>query len=93
MNAFLQESTLSSFLNIPLDTLCIYKHKCACITYITLFKNTGMNTCYRDFLVLQWLRIHTSTAEGSGLIPGQETEIPHVVWCGQKIFFFNAHAT
>ena len=70
MNAFLQESTLSSFLNIPLDTLCIYKHTCACTTYITLFKNTGMNTCYRDllatgtylltyFLVVQWLRIHT----------------------------------
>ena len=54
-------------------------------------------TSYRDlltyFLVVQWLRIHTSTAEGSGLIPGQETKIPHVVWCGQKIFFFNAHAT
>ena len=25
-----------------------------------------------------------ANAGGTGLIPGQDTKIPHVVWCGQK---------
>ena len=36
------------------------------------------------FLVVQWLRLHASTAEGLGSIPGQGTKIPHAVWYGQK---------
>ena len=35
-------------------------------------------------LVVQWLRLHASTAEGLGSIPGQGTKIPHAVWYGQK---------
>ena len=34
--------------------------------------------------VVQWLRLHASTAEGLGSIPGQGTKIPHAVWYGQK---------
>ena len=36
----------------------------------------------RTSLVVQWLRLHTATAEGIGSIPGQVTKIPmcHVVW-------------
>ena len=28
--------------------------------------------------MVQWLRLHASTAGGMGSIPGQEIEIPHV---------------
>ena len=34
-------------------------------------------------LVVQWLRLCASNAEGS--IPGQRTKIPHAARCGQKI--------
>ena len=37
-----------------------------------------------NFLVAQWLGFHVLTAESPGLIPGQGTKIPQVVWCGQK---------
>jgi len=36
-------------------------------------------------LVVQWLRFRASNAGGTGLIPGQGTEIPHAVKHGQKI--------
>ena len=36
------------------------------------------------FLVVKWLRIHASTAGGVGLIPGQETNIPHAPRLGKK---------
>ena len=35
-------------------------------------------------LVVQWLRLRTSTAEGTSLILGQGTGIPQAVWCDQK---------
>ena len=36
---------------------------------------------YWTFLVVQWLRLCTCTAGATGLIPGQETDLPcHVVW-------------
>ena len=34
--------------------------------------------------VVQWLRLHASTAGGMGSIPGLGTKIPHAAWCGQK---------
>ena len=34
--------------------------------------------------MVQWLRLHTSTAGGAGSIPGWETKIPNAVQCGQK---------
>ena len=30
-----------------------------------------------DSLAAQWVRLHVSTAEGMGLIPGSGTKIPH----------------
>ena len=33
----------------------------------------------RTSLVVQWLRILLANARDAGLIPGQETKIPHVV--------------
>ena len=30
--------------------------------------------------MVQWLRFHASSAEGSGLIPGQGTKMPHATW-------------
>ena len=35
-------------------------------------------------LVVQWLRLCTSTAWGTGSIPGQGTKIPRAMWHGQK---------
>ena len=35
-------------------------------------------------LVVQWLRLRTSTAGGVGLIPGGRTKIPHALWCAAK---------
>ena len=34
--------------------------------------------------MVQWLRLHASTAEGTGLIPGQGTKILYSLSCGQK---------
>ena len=36
------------------------------------------------FLVVQWLRLPTSNAGGTVLIPGWETKTPDTVGCGQK---------
>ena len=36
------------------------------------------------FLAVQWLRLCTSTAGVTGLIPGQGTKIPHAVQCSWK---------
>ena len=41
-------------------------------------------TMRRTSLAVQWLGLCTSTAEGMGSIPGQGTEIPHAVQCGQE---------
>ena len=35
-------------------------------------------------LEVQWLGLHTSTAEGMGLIPGWGAKIPQGRWQGQK---------
>ena len=35
-------------------------------------------------LAVQWLRLHTSTAVGTGLIPGWGTKIPHAMRHGPK---------
>ena len=42
---------------------------------------------YGSSLAVQWLRLHTSTAEGTGSIPGQGTRIPHASWLGKKKIF------
>ena len=34
--------------------------------------------------MVQWLGLHTFTAEGPRLIPGQGTKMPQVTWCSQK---------
>ena len=35
-------------------------------------------------LVVQWEGLCTSTAGGKGLVPGQGTEIPQIMWYSQK---------
>ena len=35
-------------------------------------------------VLVQWLGLQASTAEGTGLIPGWGTKIPHATWHGQK---------
>ena len=39
----------------------------------------------RISLVVQWLKLQASNAEGTGSIPGRGTKIPHATWHGQKI--------
>ena len=38
-----------------------------------------------DFLLVKWLRLHTSNAGSVGLIPGQGTKILDAVQCSQKV--------
>ena len=38
-----------------------------------------------NFLVVQWLRLHTLTAKGAGSIPDQGAKILQAVWHDQKI--------
>ena len=35
-------------------------------------------------LAVQWLRLCASTAGGTGLIPGQGSEVPHATQCRHK---------
>ena len=35
-------------------------------------------------LAVQWLRLHASTAGGTGSTPGWETKIQHASWYGKK---------
>ena len=39
---------------------------------------------YGAFLVVEWLKLHASTAGGSGSIPGQGTKIPYAAQHNQK---------
>jgi len=39
----------------------------------------------RTSLVVQWLRLCPSNAEGVGSIPGRGTKIPNGTWCSQKL--------
>ena len=41
----------------------------------------------RTSLVVQWLRLHASTARGTGSIPGRGTRIRHVEQHGQKYIY------
>ena len=40
---------------------------------------------YRTSPVVQWLRLHASTAGAMSSIPRWRTKIPHAMWCGQEI--------
>ena len=42
-------------------------------------------------LVVQWLRLHASSAGGTGLIPVQGTKIPHATWYSQNKQTNNPH--
>ena len=61
------------------------------------YKFTHVFTCkilglFRNFLVVQWLGLRSSTAGGMDSIPGQETKIPQgAQWQKKKyeLFFLN----
>ena len=40
--------------------------------------------CLGTSLVVQWIRLHTSSVGDTGSIPSQVTKIPHATQCGQK---------
>ena len=42
--------------------------------------NSDLDASIGTSLAVQWLRLCTSTAGGSGSIPGWGTRIPHAVW-------------
>ena len=44
--------------------------------YVRIWEYYHYKTLYIETLVVQWLRLHTSTAGGMGLIPDWETKIP-----------------
>ena len=39
----------------------------------------------RTSLAVHWLRLDTSTEDGTGSTPGQGTKIPHAMWSGWNI--------
>ena len=51
-------------------------------------KCCAVTQAFREYsgtsLAVQWLRLHTSTAGGTGSVPGQGTESLHAAWHGQK---------
>ena len=34
--------------------------------------------------MIQWVRVHAANHQVTGLIPGQETRVPHAKWFEQK---------
>ena len=52
--------------------------------YMGSLENWLLKSCTGSSLVVQWLRLHTSTAEGTGSMPGRGAKISHAVWCDQK---------
>lgn len=44
----------------------------------------GMERKKGEFPMVQWLGLCIFTAEGTGSIPGEGTEIPQAAQCGQK---------
>ena len=50
-----------------------------------VLKYSSKNVCSGVSLVGQGFRLHTSSAEDSGSIPGQGTKIPHATHHSQKI--------
>ena len=51
------------------------------IEWLNGYKNKICGTS----LVVQWLRLCTSNAGGTGSFPGSGTKIPHASWYGEKI--------
>ena len=49
-----------------------------------MFVDPSLKCQLLTFLVVQWLRLHDSTAEGVGSIPGWGAKIPHAPQLGQK---------
>ena len=67
-----------------------YKH----IQYIKIFKgrsNDKINTTLKYFsetsVAVQWLRLSTSTAGDTDLVPGQGTKIPHAMRPNKSVNF------
>ena len=46
-------------------------------------------TLLKTSLVVQWLRLHASTAGETGYIPGWGTKIPYASWCNNKKIKFD----
>ena len=55
-----------------------------CLNFLKIkenFKKQKIGTS----LAVQWLKLHASTAGGTGSIPGQGTVIPNATWQPKKI--------
>ena len=63
----------------------IYIYSFVCMKYSHDKKFHLKESYLGNSLEVQCLGLHTSTAGGMGLIPGQETKIPHAMWHGQNI--------
>ena len=72
------------------ETILTYSSFPSSLEIFTLatYYNGILRLLFRDFLVVQWLRLHLSTHGGVGLISGQRTKVPHALGCGQKITNF-----
>ena len=59
-------------------SVCLWRTRAVCLG--RTWKEDGKGTS----LVVQWLRLSTSTAGGEGLNPRRGTRIPHAVCCAAK---------
>ena len=54
------------------------------VSTIKAFLTFGLEINCGTSLVVQWVRLHASSAGGAGLIPGWGPKIPHTAQYGQK---------
>ena len=89
--AFIQR--LQLFLPLHCSQLLLFKSiSCILINCLNPFLEQGrvlgpvwsLKIILGTSLVVQWLILYISNAEGSGLIPGWGAKIPHVARCCQK---------
>ena len=79
-NSVLQIHKTSHFMHIPFEDLYL------CIDSLSSEFNSFPEVLYRTSLAVQWLRLCTSNARGTGSTPGQGNKIPHAAWCGKEKF-------
>ena len=54
------------------------------ISVVSRLRNLAIKGIKGNSLVVWWLGLHTSTAGGTGLIPGGGTKILQTAWCGKN---------
>ena len=57
---------------------------CQCMAETNTIKKKKQKNSTENFWTVQWLRLQSSTAWGTGSIPGWGIKFPHATWHSQK---------